>query len=45
MDSFLACQERFRRRERAMQRMVDDVRWLMEQHVEGESERFNRPHR
>lgn len=31
MDSFLACQERFRRRERAMQRMVDDVRWLMEQ--------------
>lgn len=31
MDIFLACQERFRRRERAMQRMVDDVRWLMEQ--------------
>ena len=31
MDEFLACQERFRRRERAMQCMVDDVRWLMEQ--------------
>ena len=29
MDEFLACQERRRRRERAMQQMADDVRWLL----------------
>lgn len=31
MDEFLACQERRRRREKAMKCMADDVQWLLNQ--------------